>query len=99
MLEVDVLVVGGGPAGLCAAARAAHYGAKVLLVDENQQPGGQLFKQIHKFFGSKDHQAGVRGFDIGRRLLRECSDYGAHYKKPFLWCFLNVPTVVPAVPP
>jgi thioredoxin reductase len=76
MLEVDVLVVGGGPAGLCAAARAAHYGAKVLLVDENQQPGGQLFKQIHKFFGSKDHQAGVRGFDIGRRLLRECSDYG-----------------------
>ena len=27
--------------------------------------GGQLFKQIHKFFGSERHMAGVRGFAIG----------------------------------
>lgn len=72
MLEVDVLVVGGGPAGLSAAAEAAKYGANVLLVDENQRPGGQLFKQIHKFFGSQEHLAGVRGFEIGRQLLQEC---------------------------
>ena len=36
----DVLVVGGGPSGLAAALAAADAGAKVVLVDENQQVGG-----------------------------------------------------------
>ncbi|NIR29826.1 MAG: FAD-dependent oxidoreductase [Gammaproteobacteria bacterium] len=38
----DVLVVGGGPAGLCAAREAAGAGADVLLVDENPVLGGAL---------------------------------------------------------
>ena len=50
--EVEILVIGAGPAGLSAAIEAAKYGADVLVVDENDKPGGQLFKQIHKFFGS-----------------------------------------------
>ncbi|QEK12441.1 FAD-dependent oxidoreductase [Crassaminicella thermophila] len=66
-----IVVIGAGPAGLCASIEAAKLGAKVLLLDENLKPGGQLFKQIHKFFGSKEHLAGVRGFDIGRKLLEE----------------------------
>ena len=37
-------------------------------------PGGQLIKQIHKFFGSKDHKAGIRGVDIGKMLLKEAYD-------------------------
>ena len=41
------------------------------MIDENSRPGGQLFKQIHKFFGSKRHHAGIRGTDIGRELLDE----------------------------
>lgn len=77
MKHVDVAVVGAGPAGLAAAAVAAKVGARVLLVDENAKPGGQLFKQIHKFFGSKEHHAGVRGIDIGRRLLEENERVGA----------------------
>ncbi len=71
MLEREVVVVGAGPAGLSAALEAARAGASVLLVDENSKPGGQLFKQIHKFFGSRDHRAGVRGIDIGAQLLDE----------------------------
>ncbi len=39
----DVLVVGAGPTGLSAALAAARSGARVLLVDENQHPGGCLF--------------------------------------------------------
>jgi thioredoxin reductase len=31
-----------------------------------------LFKQIHKFFGSQEHHAGVRGYIIGEQLLRDC---------------------------
>ncbi len=65
------IVVGAGPAGLCAAIELKKAGAPVILMDENSKPGGQLFKQIHKFFGSREHKAGVRGFDIGRELLAE----------------------------
>lgn len=40
--EVDVLVVGAGPAGLCAAVAAAEGAARVLLVDEGDRAGGSL---------------------------------------------------------
>ena len=43
-VECDVLVVGGGPAGIAAAARAAEQGARTLLVDEGLGPGGQIWR-------------------------------------------------------
>lgn len=74
--EIEILVIGAGPAGLSAAIEAAKYGVEVLVVDENNKPGGQLFKQIHKFFGSRRHKAGVRGVDIGTELLEEVQNLG-----------------------
>lgn len=71
MNRAQVAIIGAGPAGLSAAIEAARAGAKVLIIDENSRPGGQLFKQIHKFFGSNEHKAGIRGFDIGQQLLEE----------------------------
>lgn len=76
-IKTDVAIVGAGSAGLSAACQAASAGADVLVIDENSRPGGQLFKQIHKFFGSSEHQAGVRGFEIGRRLLGQVEACGA----------------------
>jgi NADPH-dependent 2,4-dienoyl-CoA reductase/sulfur reductase-like enzyme len=70
--ETQVAVIGAGPAGLCAAIEAARTGADVVVLDEKPAAGGQLFKQIHKFFGSEDHMAGRRGFRIGESLLEEC---------------------------
>ena len=75
-LSCDLAVVGGGPAGLAAAIEAAKAGVRVSLFDENEKPGGQLFKQIHKFFGSKEHQAGIRGHNIGYHLLEEGQKVG-----------------------
>ena len=72
----DMLVIGAGPAGLSAAIEAAKKGLKPIVFDENEKPGGQLFKQIHKFFGSKEHKAKVRGFKIGEELLKEAEEYG-----------------------
>lgn len=75
----DVAVVGAGPAGLAAAIEASKYGARVVVIDENIKAGGQLFKQIHKFFGSHRHFAGTRGVDIGDKLLREAKNLGAEF--------------------
>lgn len=76
MKRYDLIVIGAGPAGLSAAIEAAKRGMKVAVFDENAKPGGQLFKQIHKFFGSKEHKAKVRGFRIGEELLKEASEAG-----------------------
>lgn len=76
MIKKELVVIGGGPAGLSAAIEAAKYGAEVLLLDENRKAGGQLFKQIHKFFGSSEQRSGTRGIDIGRELLAEADESG-----------------------
>ncbi len=76
MQRFDVLIIGAGPAGLSSAIEAAELGMKVALFDENRHPGGQLFKQIHKFFGSKEHKARIRGFKIGEELLKQANELG-----------------------
>ena len=76
MKRYDLIVIGAGPAGLSAATEAAKHGLHPLVLDENEKPGGQLFKQIHKFFGSKEHKAKIRGFKIGEELLAEAEKYG-----------------------
>jgi thioredoxin reductase len=70
--HLEFLVIGAGPAGLCAAAEAAAAGVRVTLVDESDRAGGQLPKQIHRFFGSSEHGAGKRGYEIGQDLYRDC---------------------------
>jgi NADPH-dependent 2,4-dienoyl-CoA reductase/sulfur reductase-like enzyme/Fe-S-cluster-containing hydrogenase component 2 len=71
-----MIVIGAGPAGLSAACVAAEAGMEVVVFDENDRPGGQLFKQIHKFFGSKEHQARIRGTKIGENLLASAKELG-----------------------
>lgn len=72
----DLIVIGAGPSGLSAAIEAARAGLDVVVFDENARPGGQLIKQIHKFFGSKEHRASERGFRIGEDLLAEATEAG-----------------------
>jgi NADPH-dependent 2,4-dienoyl-CoA reductase/sulfur reductase-like enzyme len=43
-LSCDVLVIGGGPAGIAACVSAAKTGARVILVDDNPLPGGQIWR-------------------------------------------------------
>lgn len=76
MKRYDLIVVGAGPSGLSAAIEAAKRGMEVVVFDENEKPGGQLFKQIHKFFGSKEHKAKIRGYRIGQELLEEANKAG-----------------------
>jgi sarcosine oxidase subunit alpha len=73
--KTNLAIIGGGPAGLSAAICAASSGAKITLIDDSLELGGQLIKQTHKFFGSKKQFAGVRGIEIAKNLLQEIKKY------------------------
>lgn len=47
----DVLVIGAGPAGLAAATTAAASGARVILIDEQNEPGGSLLSSVDTIDG------------------------------------------------
>ncbi|MFJ3470313.1 FAD-dependent oxidoreductase [Pseudomonas sp. NPDC090201] len=44
--RVDLIVIGAGPAGISAALEAAAQGLKVILLDEQRQPGGQIYRNV-----------------------------------------------------
>ena len=76
MIKKDVIVVGAGLAGMAASIEAAKRGCQVTMIDSNRVAGGQLYKQIHKFFGSSAHKAGTRGIDIGADMVQQAKDLG-----------------------
>ena len=71
MIKTDVLVIGGGPAGISAALACGKNGVNTTLVEERNFLGGQLIKQTHRFFGSREERAGTRGIKIADDLMRE----------------------------
>lgn len=75
MKQAELVIIGGGPAGLCAAISAASSGSKVLIIERNKALGGQLVKQTHMFFGSEKQYASTRGIDITDILLDELDKY------------------------
>ncbi len=70
--DVEVLIIGAGPAGLSAAIELGKLGIDTLIVDDKDRVGGKLVLQTHKFFGSvEDSYAGTRGFKIATLLEDE----------------------------
>ncbi|HEY5302071.1 MAG TPA: NAD(P)/FAD-dependent oxidoreductase [Acetobacteraceae bacterium] len=75
--QCDILIVGGGPAGLAAATEAMSLGLSTVLVDENPAPGGQIYRA-----GDASPMRGdVLGPDFahGRTLTAAFADSGATY--------------------
>lgn len=52
--KFDLVIVGGGPAGLVAASEAASHGLSVVLIDERVTFGGQIYKQMGVGFSVTD---------------------------------------------
>jgi sarcosine oxidase subunit alpha len=75
-IEVECLIIGGGPAGLSAAIELGEAGVRTLIVDDKHRLGGKLVLQTHKFFGSIDAcYAGTRGTDIATKLEQELRQF------------------------
>ena len=80
MLSYDVLVIGGGPAGMAAAIRAKELGLNVLLLDENDYLGGILPQCIHPGFGLHYYREELTGPEFASRLAKKLVELGVEYR-------------------
>ena len=81
MKQVDVLIIGGGPAGLAAAIAAHDAGCQnVLILDRDAQLGGILNPCIHNGFGLHTFQEELTGPEYAQRFI----DQAAQRNIPFL---------------
>lgn len=75
-VQFDLIVIGGGPAGMTAALYAARAGLNVAIM-EREAPGGKMIKtDIICNYPGIDNVAGV---DLSMKMFEHASNYGAHY--------------------
>jgi NADPH-dependent 2,4-dienoyl-CoA reductase/sulfur reductase-like enzyme len=70
-VKVDVVVVGGGPAGLASALSAYEEGAEVVVIDRNHWLGGILQQCIHDGFGIEEFGESMTGPEYAHRYIKE----------------------------
>jgi NADPH-dependent 2,4-dienoyl-CoA reductase/sulfur reductase-like enzyme len=75
----DIAILGAGPAGMAAAARATQLGASVVVLDEQPNPGGQIYRNVDQ---ASDVQHRILGPDYshGRVLTQGLRDSGALHR-------------------
>ena len=83
MRSVDVVVVGGGSAGLAAALEASKQGVSVLVLERDQELGGILNQCIHNGFGLHTFNEELSGPSYAERFIEEVK------KQPNIECQLN----------
>jgi NADPH-dependent 2,4-dienoyl-CoA reductase/sulfur reductase-like enzyme len=75
MKERDLVIVGGGPAGMAAAIAAYNAGARdVLLLERDQYLGGILNQCIHPGFGLHRYKEDLTGPEFADRLIKELNN-------------------------
>ncbi|MBR2405385.1 MAG: thioredoxin-disulfide reductase [Clostridia bacterium] len=81
----DIIIIGGGPAGYCAALYASRAGFDTLVI-ENYSPGGQMTQtsQIDNYPGFEE---GIDGFELALKMKQGAERFGA---KTMLSEVLNV---------
>lgn len=79
--QVDVLVIGGGPAGLTAAAELARRVAgTVVVLDRERHAGGIPRHSDHPGYGIRDLRRFLSGPEYARRLVDNAQQAGAHVR-------------------
>ena len=79
-LKYDVVVIGGGPAGLAAALKAREKVEKVAVLERNDELGGILNQCIHNGFGLHTFKEELTGPEYASRFIDMVLDRGIEYK-------------------
>ncbi|WP_405341084.1 NAD(P)/FAD-dependent oxidoreductase [Ruminococcus sp.] len=75
MNKVDIVIVGGGPAGLAAAVAAYDDGAKsILILERDEQLGGILNQCIHNGFGLHTFKEELTGPEYADRFIQQVNE-------------------------
>jgi len=75
MERCDLLVVGGGPAGLAGALQARELGLSVVVLDDNGSPGGQIYRNVDGLAPIVRTVLG-KTYQGGSALVRQVRDAG-----------------------
>jgi NADPH-dependent 2,4-dienoyl-CoA reductase/sulfur reductase-like enzyme len=76
-LEIDVAVIGSGPAGMAAATKAKEEGAEhVLILERQEQLGGLLHQCVHNGFGLFYFGQDLTGPEYAHRFAEKVRDLG-----------------------
>lgn len=80
-MKRQLVIIGGGPAGLAAAIEAWKNGIKdILILERDRQLGGILNQCIHNGFGLQIFKEQLTGPEYADRFIKEVKEMGIEYK-------------------